>query len=132
MPLSLKKSPRSIAVYAASSPARGRTAITDVPFTARAHLKRAPMLPSSLVHSLHADFRLCAGAPFGHSPAMIFYFQAPLVCLPRNSDDDRTNDLRLHGDIAHQRIARGDDVVHQKCAARLQRCYGSYQEIQPG
>ena len=55
--------------------------------TARANLKRAPQLPSPLLHSLKADFRLSAGAPFGHSPAMIFYLQTDFMYLARNSDD---------------------------------------------
>src|ERR1700730_15058978 len=87
MPLSLEKSPRRISCPRGFFSPKRKDSNHGCTVTARANLKRAPELASPLLHSLEADFRVCTGAPFGHSPAMIFYFQTHLPCLPRNSDD---------------------------------------------
>src|ERR1700730_11095632 len=87
MPLSFEKSPRSISRPGGSCSRERKDSNHGCTLTARANLKRAPKLPSSFLHALKADFRLPAGAPFGHSPTMVFYFQTNLVCVPRNSDD---------------------------------------------
>src|ERR1700676_4842641 len=87
MPLSVETSPRSIRRSRGLFSPKRKNSNHGCTLTARANLKRAPQLPSPLLHSLKAAFRLCAGARFGHSPAMIFYFQTDLVCVPRNLDD---------------------------------------------
>src|SRR5258708_24601077 len=87
MPLFLVKSPPSISHSRGFFARKRKNGNHRCTVTARANLKRGPELPSPLLHSLKAYFRLSAGAPFGHSPAMIFYFQTDLVYLARNSDD---------------------------------------------
>ena len=87
MPLSPEKSPRSISRLGGFVSRKRKNSNHRCTVAAGANLQRAPELPGPLLHSVQADFRLCAAAPLGHSPAMIFYFQTHLVCRPRNSDD---------------------------------------------
>ena len=78
MPLSLEKSPRSICCPRGFFSPKRKDSNHGCTVTARANLKRAPQLPSPLLHSPKADFRLSAGCPGKWRSQYSVFYKSPL------------------------------------------------------